>query len=816
MLNLPKKKYLMKADLNKKILYFKNINFFLLNNKILNIFLLDGPPFANGDLHIGHILNKTIKDVLLKYFYNEKRILLNNIGWDCHGLPIEQLNYINNLFFINCRKFVCKVIKNQKKDIIKINYFNFYYLYNTMFPKIESLQYKYYFYLLLNNIIKKDFVPILWCFKCSSSLSYSEILYKKINSYSFYLKVKLLNFLIIIWTTTLWSIVNNQAIFFVKNFIYIIYKTKKNNLIFNIYLFYNIIKKIKLKGKVFGFLKGKFFIKKKYIFFLYKILKFYNKKNSFINNYYVDKNIGSGFVHCAPSNGVEDYELYNKKIFLNCYNKFFFSKFYKIFKKISVFFLNKIIFKFLIKRKIILKIDNFNHNYMFCWRHKKPIFYYLSNQIFINLNFKIKKISIKKILLQKIKKILFFPKNIKKILLEMIKFRNDWCISRQRYWGVPLIHNYKNISYYKNITKTFSSHILFFILKKKKSIFDVWFDSSIISIFFKNKKIIIEGKDQIRGWYQSCLITNFFIYFNINIKLIVTHNFCIDNNGDKFSKSSKNFDNLLKIIKINSSEIIKFFLIEHDFSKNIIFNENNLSNTNFSYKFIRVFLKFIVNNFYKFNFFKKKFLLFDLWIVKKTMLISIVLKKLFLTFNYYNVIKIIKLYINFLNDIYLNYVKYNLYICKLFSYVRNSSLFTFYNILFFFKKNLFPILFYTSQELFLYIKNNTYNIKNNVFFSFYLNLKKIINQNVIFYIKNNLINKIKTELINIFNNKIFFNNFFWNWYNIKFFIYIKENQKFCYLSKDLKNYKKFCNYKKICINCKINFFHNREEIKFYL
>ncbi|MBY0585455.1 class I tRNA ligase family protein, partial [Candidatus Carsonella ruddii] len=167
---------------------------------------------------------------------------------------------------------------------------------------------------------------------------------------------------------------------------------------------------------------------------------------------------------------------------------------------------------------------------------------------------------------------------------------------------VPIIQEIKNISYYKNLTKTFSSHIIFFIEKNKKNIFDVWFDSSILFLFIKNKKIIIEGKDQIRGWYQSCIIINFFIFFKINILIIISHGFCIDYKGNKLSKSSKNFENLKKILINNSSEILKLFLLEHDFTKNIIYNIKNLNNTNFTYKILRNFLKFIINNFYKFNF----------------------------------------------------------------------------------------------------------------------------------------------------------------------------------------------------------------------
>ncbi|ATX33378.1 hypothetical protein CUN91_00205 [Candidatus Carsonella ruddii] len=815
MLNLPRKKYLMKANLKKTINIKNNIHY-ILNNKVINVFLLDGPPFANGEIHIGHILNKTIKDSLIKFFYNKNFLLLSNLGWDCHGLPIEQLNYINNFFFIKCRKFVCNIINKQKKDFFNFNYFNNYYSYNTMQPRYESFQYKIFNYLYLNKIIKKEKIPILWCFKCCSSLSYSEILYKKINSYSFYIKIKLLKFLIIIWTTTLWSIINNQAIFFLKNQIYVIFKTKNSKLIFSNFLIYKIIKILKIKGKIFSFINGNFFFNKKYFFILKNIFLYYNKKNLFINNNFIDINIGSGFIHCAPSNGLEDYEIYNKKNNINFFNKKFFIKLIKILNNINIFYFNKIIFKILKKRKIILKIEKINHNYMFCWRHKKPIFYYLSNQIFIDLNFKFKNINIKKILLKKMKKISFFPFFIKKTLFNMINFRNNWCISRQRYWGVPIILINKKISFYKNLIKTFSSHIIFFIEKIKKDIFDVWFDSSILFLFFKNNKIIVEGKDQIRGWYQSCIIINFLIYFNLNLNIIISHGFCIDIKGNKLSKSSKNFKKINDILKINSNEIIKLYLLEHDYFKNIIFNIVNFENTNFTYKLIRNFFKFILNNFYKFNFYNTKKIFFDYWIIKKTKYLNKIIEKLFLNINFFNVIKIIKLYITFINDLYINYIKYNLYICKINSLIRNSCLFSLYFILNFLKANLFPILYYSSKELNFFFKKSYKTIaNNNVFFSIFLKIKILLKKDIIFFKNFYLLNKIKNEFFNIFLKEIFFNNFFWNWYNYKYYFYKIKKKLFCLISKDYKNIKKHIYNKNICNICYINKFHNLEEIRFY-
>ncbi|BFI90960.1 class I tRNA ligase family protein [Candidatus Carsonella ruddii] len=814
MLNLPKKIYCMHANLIKKNILLNN--YYLLNNKICELFLLDGPPFANGEFHIGHILNKTIKDILIKIFYSNNILLLSNNGSDCHGLPIEQLNNINNFFFFNCRKFVCKNIQMQKKSFFDFFFLNKYYLYNTMNPRYESLQYKFFNYLLIKKIVITEKVPILWCFKCSSSLSYSEVVYKKIISSSYYIKIKFNIYYIIIWTTTFWSLINNQAIFFTKNNLYIIYKTKKNLLIFSKKLCYKLLKILKLKGKIVSFLKGFFFQNKKYTLFFKKIVFFFKKKNVFLNNNFIDNSIGTGFIHCSPSNGIEDYELFTNKLnIFNFYNKKYIIIYLKLFNKINLFYFSKILYKFLKKRKIFLKNAKIIHNFMFCWRHKKPIFYYLSKQIFLNLNFTYKKKNIKNILLNLIKKIDFFPKFIINNLSNMIKNRSNWCISRQRYWGILITLKKNENSFFKNISKNFSSHILFYLKKNTKNIFDVWLDSSIISIILNNKKIIIEGKDQIRGWYQSVIIINFFCYFKIKIKKIISHNFCIDKSGNKLSKSSKNYKSLKYILNINSSEIIKLYLLEHDFTKNIIFDDNSIKNSKFTYIVIRNFIKFLINNFYDFNFKKNNFLFFDYWIIIKQKKIENIIKKLLLSFNFYNSIKILKLYICFINLNYINYLKNNIYICKNFSFVRNSSLFTVYNILSFLKKILFPILYCTSKELNNYFKYN-FKKQEKIFFSYIFKIKKIVNKKTFFFKKMSFLKMIKNEINNIFSEKIFFFNFFWNWFQTRMFFKLNTSKTFCISSKNFVFKEKFSEKKQFCKTCLINTLHNYEEIRLYV
>ncbi|AFP84356.1 class I tRNA ligase family protein [Candidatus Carsonella ruddii] len=824
-INFQKKNYILKGNLLKNQIFIKeNINYFILKKKkIINYFLLDGPPFANGKIHLGHILNKIIKNIIINIYFNNNLLLLNNLGWDTHGLPIEQKILIEKKNFINFRLFVCKTIKEQKKDFLNLNLFNSYYNYNTMEPRFESFQIKIFQYLLIKSLIKLENYPNFLCYNCNSTLSFSEVIYKKKKSYSYYFKIKIKNLYIIIWTTTLWSIINNQACFFVKNNIYVIFKSKKCFLTFLINVYKKVLKITSIKGKIVSYLNGSFFFKKKYHIFLNNIFKFYNRKLYLIKNNYIDKNLGTGFIHCAPSNGIEDFELYikKKKIYNFITTKCLVKKI-NLFLNLNIFYLNILIFKLMFKRNILLKKKKITHKYMFCWRHKNLVIYFLNKQVFLNLNFFFRKYSIKQIILFNLKKIFFLPKKTKKLISNMINLRSNWCISRQRIWGVYIYYNNsvkkESFSFYKNITKTFSSHIFFFLKKEKLNILDVWFDSSISSILFNKNNILIEGKDQIRGWFQSCIIIQCLLYFNLNIKFLIMHNFCVNMQGEKFSKSEKNFIKIEKIYKLHSIEIIKYYFSKHNFFKNIFFNNFKIKNLSISYKKIRIFFKFIINNFYNFNFKKKQILLIDYWLINKIYKFIILINNNFKKYNYYKSMKIIIFIINFLINNYFSYSKNKLYLSKLNSLIRNSSLFTLYNILLLIKKSIFPILSFTFNEIFNFIKNKKkVFIKKNIKFSYILKFKKK-NLNKIILYSNVLrfINKIKKELINLNNINLNIYNNFWNWFIIKKYYNYSCNTLYCYFSKDFFIKKKYIINKKLCKNCVLNKLHNLEELRFYV
>ncbi|BAF35160.1 isoleucyl-tRNA synthetase [Candidatus Carsonella ruddii PV] len=822
-INFQQKKYFMQGNLLKnQLIIVNNINYNILKRKkLINYFLLDGPPFANGEIHLGHILNKVIKNIIINNYFNNSFLLLNNLGWDTHGLPIEQ-KVLSTKKFNNFRSFVCNTIKDQKNDFLKLNLFNSYYNYNTMEPRYESFQLKIFQYFLIKELIKIKNYPNFLCFNCNSTLSFSEIIYKKKKSFSFYFKIKINNLYLLIWTTSLWSFINNQACFFVKNNIYIILKSKNCLLVFLNSIYKKVLKIINIKGKIISYINSTFFFKKKYFVFLKNILKFYNKELFFIENKYLDIKIGTGFIHSAPSNGIEDYELYdkNRKIYNLISSKCLLRKI-KLFLNLNIFYLNIIMFKLMIKHNILIKKFKIIHNYMFCWRHKNLIIYFLSKQIFIDLDLMYKKYRIKQILLHNLQKIFFFPKKTKNIISNMINLRSNWCISRQRIWGVYIFYktNIKkeNFSFYKNLTKTFSSHVFFFLKKKKKNILDVWFDSAISSLLFNNNNIIIEGKDQIRGWFQSCIIVQCLIYLKINIKILIMHNFCVNIKGEKFSKSDENYIKIKKIFNTYSNEIIKYYFSKHNFFKNIYFDNFKIKNLSISYKKIRIFFKFIINNFYNFNFKKKQVLLFDFWLIKKIEKFIFIIDNNFKRFKFYKSMKIIIYIINFLSNSYFNYSKNKLYLSKLNSLIRNSVLFALYNILLLIKKSIFPVLSFTFNEIINFVKDKKILFKKKVGkFSHFLKIVKKKNKKTIFY--SNFLkdfNKVKNELLNL---DIYLNiyNKFWNWFCIKKYFYYNLKVFYCFFSKNFVKKKNYVLNKNICKNCVLNKLHNLEELRFYV
>ncbi len=866
-INLPKINFPMKANLKfkelkiiKKWYKYKLYDLINKNNKNKKKFTIhDGPPYANGNIHIGHALNKILKDIILKFKNFENFNINFTPGWDCHGLPIElkikkKIKYFNkDKFKIECKNYVKTQINNQKNDFLRLGIIaNWKNHYETMNYNVISKTLKTLTYFLKLNILKRKKKPINWCLKCNSSLAEAEIEYfnKKTSSiYVYFILKNTIKFFkknnikikkkykikLLIWTTTIWSIPGNCAIAIHPNLLYTAFETKKKNIIILLknkkYLInkkYNKLKKIKT-----------FLGKKIKNFFVYHPIT--NKTIPIIFDKNINKKTGTGIVHIASEHGQNDYILskkYNLKGInvLNNNSKYINYTYIPKIKGCNLKKAKKLILSFLIKKKKICFIKKIKHKYPYCWRHKIPIVISSTYQWFINLK------KIKKKLLKYIKKINWIPKWGYKKIKRMIITRDEWCISRQRYWGTPmtlLIHK-KTQKTHPNMIKIINKiHLkikklgpgywdnvkISKLTKKYKEytkvtdVLDVWYDSGATNITtIKNKNydinLLIEGSDQYRGWFLSSLIINVVINNKKPLcKKILTHGFVVDGKGMKMSKSMKNNISPNYIINNFGADILRLWVASTKYQNEINISKEILNRVTDSYRKIRNTIKFMISNLdnynYKENFIKfKNMILIDQWIIFKAHKTQKKIIKLYKKFNFCRVTKsIINFCNNKLSSLYLNIIKDRKYIIKknTLPYLSvQSTLWILSNII---VKWIAPILSFTAEEVWKYIYNN----KKSIFIEKWWNkfpkkYNNIIKNNKIW---KNLI-KIKNKLNKIIEKKKNKKEIFSSleikakiYINIDIFKKIKKFQKelkfFFIVSKLIL--KKNKNNKKILIKC---------------
>ncbi len=799
-LNLPKINFPMRGNLNIKepliINKWKKNNIYSKikeNKKNKKKFILhDGPPYANGSIHMGHVYNKILKDIILK-FYNFNNLNINYIpGWDCHGLPIElkiKNIYIKKKKNINdfkkeCYKYALNQIKKQKKSFIRLGIFadwNNYYKtmdFETISNTILTLK-----KIIKLKLIKRKKKPTNWCLNCKSSLSYAEIEYLNKKSKSIYVlfemikkkffikknklsfkKYKNFKIEIIIWTTTPWTIPANCAlsihpklkysIIKTSNKIFIILKNKKN-----------FLKKIKENISEIKSIYGK---KIKKIKFYHPISK---KKIPVVMDKKIKTDTGTGIVHIASEHGEEDYLISKKNNIkginvINKKSKYIHYPYIKNIKNCSLKKAEKLILKKLKKNNKIIYKKNIIHKYPHCWRHKTPIILRTTSQWFIDLN----KNNLRNNLLNSIKKVIWIPSWGYKKIKKMIKNRPDWCISRQRKWGTPItlfinkktkkMHP-KTIYFIKKISlkiKKYGPNYWFNINKKKflgkehkkykktLDVLDVWFDSgstffTVLNKNFKKNKYInlcIEGSDQYRGWFMSSLIISTAINKNAPYKNIISHGFVVDEKGKKMSKSLNNYIDPQKIINKYGADILRLWVSSTKFYKEIHISNEIILRTIESYRKIRNTIKFLVSNLNEFNYKKniikkKNILILDKWIIHKTKKTQKKIINLYKKFKFYKVIKkIIRFCTFYLSSLYLDIIKDRIYTIKKNTIPYLSAKTTIWMLLESILKWITPILPFTSEEVWNFLPRKKNIIYTETWFNklFYIHKNNKINLNI--------------------------------------------------------------------------------------
>ncbi|PAF50519.1 isoleucine--tRNA ligase [Helicobacter sp. 13S00477-4] len=695
-----------------------------------NFNLHDGPPYANGHLHIGHALNKILKDIVIKYHYFQGDSVRYTPGWDCHGLPIEQQvekklgkdkkdslpkEKIREL----CRAHAAEFIGIQSEEFQQLGILgDFKNPYKTMDFGFEADIYKVLCEVAKSGLLSERSKPIYWSWACETALADAEVEYKDKESDSVFVafdlsdqalkKLGVSKASIVIWTTTPWTLPANCGIALKPNESYILTKEGKiiAKALHSKMIEADVVEDGILKEFLSDELEG---------FFAINPL---NGRDSLIMlGDHVSLNDGSGAVHTAPGHGEDDYYIglkYDLPVLMpvddkGCYNEVILKE-----KLLPEEFLGMHIFK--AQPKIIqmlgqslLKQKKIIHSYPHCWRSHEPVIYRATTQWFILMDkpFRDGK-TLRQIALEAIEQTIFYPATGRNRIKTMIENRPDWCISRQRDWGVPIaFFRYKGsgevvfdeevlehlaaIFQKEGCDAWWSKDIKDLLpkawegkcseLEKGKHILDVWFDSgstwSAVLDTGKNASkydgghypadVYLEGSDQHRGWFQSSLLLSCILNAKAPFKSVITHGFTVDENGEKMSKSKGNVISLESILKEYGSDILRLWVAMNDYQSDLSVSANFFKQISEQYRKIRNTMRFLLANTNDLESLVLKGELgeIDRWMLKKTDDVFTEVNRLFGQYDFVKGLGILMGFLtNELSGIYLDLCKDSLYCDK--------------------------------------------------------------------------------------------------------------------------------------------------------
>ena len=761
---MPKTDFPMRGNLpNKEPEFLKRWEEMDLYRKVLeknagkpSYVLHDGPPYANGNIHIGHALNKILKDFIVKY-KNMNGFVSNYVpGWDTHGLPIEQVLVNNGVdrksmpatkFRNKCKDYALKQVDKQRADFKKLGVIgDWENPYLTLDPKFEAEQIRVFGKMVDKGYIYKGLKPIYWSPSSESALAEAEIEYRDHTSPSIYVGFELVSedgvvekgTKFVIWTTTPWTLPANLGIAVHPDFEYQEVKVNGEN-----YLLAK--ERVNFLAEQFGwenFELGKTVLGKELEYLLCQH-PFLDRTSTVILADYVTLDSGTGLVHTAPGHGVDDFIIGQGKYKLGVLspvdNQGNLTEEAGQFAGQFVFDANKNIIAHLAETGALLKQENITHSYPHDWRSKKPIIFRSTPQWFCSID------AFRSELLDAVDRTKFYSEWGKPRLYNMIRDRGDWVISRQRVWGVPIPVFYAEngeaildntlIEHVAKIFEVEGSNVWFYKdakellpegythpgspngeFTKEMDIMDVWFDSgtshqgccALRDDLTYPADLYLEGSDQYRGWFNSSLITSVAISGEAPYKELVSAGFVMDGNGNKMSKSLGNVISPNDVGKQLGAEIIRLWSASVDYTQDVRISKDILKQVSETYRKIRNTFRFLLGNLYNGSFNNKTDLVAyeNLEELDKYMVLKFekVVAKVLDYYENYQFNSITTELINFFNvelsSFYLDYGKDILYIEGEDSHKRQSMLTVLYTVLSKSVRLLAPILSFTAEEVY--------------------------------------------------------------------------------------------------------------------
>ena len=721
--------------------------------------LHDGPPFANGNIHMGHALNKISKDIIVRYKNMNGYYAPYVPGWDTHGLPVEQQLAKKGIdrktmdrakYRELCRQFAQEQVEKQMTDFKRLGVMaDWDHPYITLQPEFEAAEIRVFGEMFKKGYIYKGKKPVYWSWSSESTLAEAEVEYHDIKSPRIYVAFPILDgkgildsdTSLVIWTTTPWTIPSNVGITVNPKFDYDVVEVNDKKYVIGSDRLPVVAEDLGWKDyKVLKTLKGTDFDRMTYKHPLYDVT------GLVMNDTYVTDDDGTGLVHNATGFGEDDYNVgrrYGLPVFSPMDAQGRFTDEVPDPDLVGMFYddANKVVADKLKKAGALLKLDFFTHSYPHDWRTKKPVIYRATTQWFASID------KFRDQILDQIKKASFIPEWGKTRLYNMIKDRGDWVISRQRAWGVPLpifyaeddtpivtpetIEHIAKIfekegsnAWYTHTAKELlpegftSEHSPHGEFRKETDILDVWFDSGTSWSGVMSKReglhfpadLYLEGSDQYRGWFNSSLITSVAVTGQAPYKQVLSQGFVLDDKGHKMSKSLGNVISPNDVIKKMGAEIIRLWVAQADTTSDVAVSMGILQQSAESYRKIRNTFRYMLANTSDFDPKESRVAYDDLRSVDQYMEVKLndLIKDCIAAYDKFDFTdvfkKVFKFISNDLSAFYLDFAKDVLYIDGQDSHARRSMQTVIYDAAVKLAKILTPILPHTMEEIWGFLK----------------------------------------------------------------------------------------------------------------
>lgn len=775
-LNLPQTAFPMKANLTRRepeLLQFweeKDIYNKLQekNSGDRSFILHDGPPYANGHIHMGHALNKILKDIIVKYKSMKGYYAPYIPGWDCHGLPIElqvdkklgkkkattPLSEKRGL----CRGYAEKFVDIQRDEFRRLGVFGDWddpYL--TMSYDYEASIVREFYRFVQGGYVYKGKKPVHWCPSCVTALAEAEVEYADKTSPSIYvrfrvsdesvshlisdLRFRISDLYFIIWTTTPWTLPANLALAVHPEVEYSVVESGGSHYIIASALIERVSEALSLEGAAAVDIKGGRLLGMK------AEHPFLNRESVVIEGDFVTTEEGTGIVHIAPGHGEDDYIAgmkHNLDIYapVDDYGRFTLEE--HDLGGIHVFKANEQIIEILRSNGGLLGSKEMAHSYPHCWRCKKPVIFRATEQWFISVDHA----GLRSECLKEIDRVKWIPEWGSERIRGMMERRPDWCVSRQRSWGVPIalltcekcgdlaadekvFDSILQLFEEQGADAWFNADIESFIpdgytcpscgcseFDKERDILDVWFDSGVshAAVLEADSRLswpadlYLEGSDQHRGWFHSSLIASAGTKGRAPYDIVLTHGFVVDGNGKKMSKSLGNVISPENIIKKNGAEILRLWVSAEDYRNDIRLSNEILSRLIDAYRKIRNTSRFLLGNLHDFDHrdYSSDLTELDRWALSR---LQSLIKGVSTAYDRYEFHEVFHSIYNFciveMSSFYLDILKDRLYTSAADSPERRAAQWSMHRILVALTQMMAPVVSFTAEEIWQFIPGDT-------------------------------------------------------------------------------------------------------------